>query len=78
MVVNIHLPFRNMTIDHIHPKIAIEDENHPYELEIPRFILNNPNHPENLQLLCGACNSTKGDRSQESLINSLREDNIIS
>ena len=72
------LPFRNMTIDHIHPKIAIEDENHQYELEIPRFILNNPNHPENLQLLCGACNSKKGDRSQESLINSLREDGIIS
>ena len=33
--------------------------------------------PENLQLLCGACNSTKGDRTQEYLINKLREDGIL-
>ena len=33
--------------------------------------------PENLQLLCGACNSTKGDRPQEYLINKLREDGIL-
>ena len=33
---------------------------------------------ENLQLLCGACNSTKGNRTQQYLINKLREGNIIS
>ena len=33
---------------------------------------------DNLQLLCAACNSTKGDRTQEYLIDKLREDNIIS
>ena len=30
-------------------------------------------HPDNLQLLCGACNSLKGDRPQEYLIARLRE-----
>ena len=33
--------------------------------------------PENLQLLCGACNSMKGDRSQEYLIQRLREEGIL-
>ena len=57
-------PFRNMTIDHIIPRVetgGIPDD-----------------RKENLQLLCGACNSTKGGRPQEYLINSLREDGIIS
>ena len=71
-------PFRNMTIDHIHPQKAIEDPDHPYELEIPHYIIDNPHHPDNLQLLCGACNSTKGDRSQDYLIDKLRENGIIS
>ena len=71
------LPFRNMTIDHIHPKKAIEDRNHPYPLEIPRFIMENPDHPENLQLLCQACNSKKGDRSHQYLIKQLREAEIL-
>ncbi len=30
-------------------------------------------HMENLQLLCGACNSIKGDRSQEYLLARLKE-----
>ena len=33
-------------------------------------------HPRNLQLLCGACNSTKGDRTQEYLIEKLKADGI--
>lgn len=32
-------------------------------------------HIENLQLLCGACNSLKGDRTQDYLIEQLREQN---
>lgn len=32
-------------------------------------------HIENLQLLCGACNSLKGNRTQDYLINQLREQN---
>ena len=35
------------------------------------------NDPDNLQLLCGACNSTKGDRTQNELIQSLREQGVI-
>ena len=33
--------------------------------------------PDNLQLLCGACNSTKGNRTQEELIASLRAQGVI-
>ena len=57
-------PFRNMTIDHILPRVetgGVPDD-----------------RKENLQLLCGACNSTKGHRSQEYLIDKLRGDGIIS
>ena len=32
-------------------------------------------HPENLQLLCGACNSTKGDRDQRYLLAALKRQN---
>lgn len=32
--------------------------------------------PDNLQLLCGACNSTKGDRTQAELIQALRDQGI--
>lgn len=35
------------------------------------------NDPDNLQLLCGACNSTKGDRTQDELIWSLREQGVL-
>ena len=33
--------------------------------------------PDNLQLLCAACNSTKGNRTQEDLIGSLREQGVL-
>ena len=33
--------------------------------------------PDNLQLLCGACNSTKSNRTQEELIQSLREQGVL-
>ena len=33
--------------------------------------------PDNLQLLCGACNSTKSDRTQEELIQSLRTNGVL-
>ncbi len=35
------------------------------------------NHLDNLQLLCGACNSTKGPRTQEFLISTLKADGIL-
>ena len=35
------------------------------------------NDPDNLQLLCGACNSTKSNRTQEDLIGSLREQGVL-
>ena len=34
-------------------------------------------HISNLQLLCGACNSTKGDRPQSYLIQKLKDDGIL-
>ena len=34
-------------------------------------------HLDNLQLLCGACNSVKGDRDQASLIASLKENGVL-
>ena len=34
-------------------------------------------HIENLQLLCAACNSTKGNRTQDELIQSLRDQGVI-
>jgi site-specific DNA-methyltransferase (adenine-specific) len=52
--------FRNLTIDHIHPRSR-----------------GGTDDPDNLQLLCGACNSTKGDRTQEELIQSLREQGVL-
>ena len=33
--------------------------------------------PDNLQLLCAACNSTKSNRTQEDLIGSLREQGVL-
>ncbi len=35
-------------------------------------------HPDNLQLLCGACNSTKGDRDNAYLMATLRRQNRLS
>ena len=34
-------------------------------------------HPDNLQLLCGACNSTKGTGTQEQLIAKLKRQNVL-
>jgi len=33
--------------------------------------------PDNLQLLCGACNSTKGNRTQEELIQALKDQGVL-
>jgi len=35
-------------------------------------------HPDNLQLLCNACNSKKGNHSQAELIAGLRAEGVIS
>ena len=56
------LPFRNMTIDHIIPRVETDG--------IPDDSI------DNLQLLCATCNSVKGHRPQHYLINKLREDGI--
>ena len=33
--------------------------------------------PDNLQLLCGACNSTKSNRTQDELIETLRANGVL-
>ncbi len=50
-------PKRNMTIDHITPRVH-----------------GGPDVDENLQLLCNACNSSKGTRSMETVIAEFRSD----
>ena len=52
--------FRNITIDHIHPRSK-----------------GGTGDPDNLQLLCAACNSTKGDRTQAYLIQKLKEQGVL-
>ena len=49
--------YRNLTVDHVIP--WREDKG------------NGSDEPENLQLLCGACNSLKGDRTNEDLFAAL-------
>ena len=50
-----HFPFRNLTIDHIHPQVK-----------------GGTDHKANLQLLCQACNSTKGTGTQEEAVSKVR------
>ena len=52
--------FRNMTIDHIHPRSK-----------------GGTDDLDNLQLLCSTCNSTKGDRTHEYLIQALKEQGVL-
>ncbi len=56
----IHFPYRNMTIDHIHPRAR-----------------GGADTPDNLQLLCHACNSAKGTGTQEELLAKLRDRGVI-
>ena len=56
-------PYRNMTIDHIIPRVETDS--------VPDDRL------ENLQILCAACNSTKGPRSQEYAIRRLQEIGVL-
>ena len=56
-------PYRNMTIDHIIPRVKTGG--------VPDDRL------ENLQILCAACNSTKGRRSQEYAIKRLHETGVL-
>lgn len=52
----IHFPFRNLTVDHIVPRVK-----------------GGTDHLDNLNLLCGACNSMKGTRSMAYLLARLAE-----
>ena len=52
--------FRNMTIDHSHPRSKEGSD-----------------ALDNLQLLRGACNSTKGDRTQAYLIQAFRDQGVL-
>ena len=56
-------PYRNMTIDHVIPRVETGG--------VP------DNRLENLQILCAACNSTKGPRSQEYAIRRLQEIGVL-
>lgn len=46
-------------------------------LTIDHIVPDAGDHIENLQLLCGACNSVKGNRTQEYLINRLKEQELL-
>lgn len=58
----VHFRYRNLTIDHIVPRSLTGDKA--------------DDRIENLQLLCQACNSTKGNRTQAEFIKRLEEQGI--
>ena len=57
-------------------KIAFPFRNFTVDHVIPRS-RGGTDHPDNLQLLCAACNSQKGNRTQAELIAALRRNGII-
>ena len=57
-------------------RIAFPFRNFTVDHVIPRS-RGGTDHIDNLQLLCGACNSKKGNRTQAELIAALRKDGII-
>ena len=57
-------------------KIAFPFRNFTVDHVMPR-VRGGTDHPDNLQLLCGACNSVKGTGSQAELIAALRRNGII-
>ena len=57
-------------------KVAFPFRNFTVDHIIPRS-RGGTDHPDNLQLLCAACNSLKGSRTQPELIADLRKQGII-
>ena len=57
-------------------RVAFPFRNFTVDHIIPRS-RGGTDHPDNLQLLCGACNSLKGNRTQPELIAELRRQGII-
>ena len=63
-------------------KKKIKSDTQEFEDDIPLTISDRVSRggsdaPDNLQLLCAACNSTKGNRTQDELIQSLRDQGVI-
>lgn len=57
-------------------RIAFPFRNFTVDHVIPRS-RGGTDHTDNLQLLCGACNSQKGDRTQAELVATLRRNGIL-
>ncbi len=58
-------------------RVAFPFRNFTVDHVVPRT-RGGTDHLDNLQLLCGACNSLKGDREQQYLVAKLREQGILS